>query len=311
MPTKPCDYRKKRLKKLMCLRKLRKKTLHAQCPTLSVCIPTSIIKNSQSPILRTHLVSLIARSCAIYKVDEIIILDDLHTDEYLSFFVNNLNYIETPQYLRKALFPVLPDFKYTGLMSPLEAPHHLRIDQWCKYREGAVIKRPCKDGEGSWVNIGLHQDCKINVRLKENTRVTVKVDQDDFIKGGTYSGTVVSSQEPKQNGIYWGFKLRVIKSLSQAFTNSVFKEPYDLKIGTSDKGTDVLKASISSNYKHALIIFGGLAGIEALLEEDESSNMTIDKMFDHYINTCVDQGARTIRTEEAILISLAVLSPFL
>ena len=31
--------------------------------------------------------------------------------------------------------------------------------------------------------------------------------------------------------------------------------------------------------------------------------------FDLYLNTCMNQGLRTIRTEEAILISLAVIRP--
>ncbi len=33
-------------------------------------------------------------------------------------------------------------------------------------------------------------------------------------------------------------------------------------------------------------------------------------LFDHYVNTCVGQGSRTIRTEEAILVSLCALRPF-
>jgi len=32
-------------------------------------------------------------------------------------------------------------------------------------------------------------------------------------------------------------------------------------------------------------------------------------LFDLYVNTCPSQGSRTIRTEEAILISLAALQP--
>jgi len=41
-------------------------------------------------------------------------------------------------------------------MNPLDAAHHLRANEWSKYREGVVIKRPVKDGKGSWVNIGLY-----------------------------------------------------------------------------------------------------------------------------------------------------------
>ena len=34
-------------------------------------------------------------------------------------------------------------------------------------------------------------------------------------------------------------------------------------------------------------------------------------MFDVWVNTCPGQGSRTIRTEEAVLVSLAALQPAL
>jgi hypothetical protein len=71
------------------------------------------------------------------------------------FFIRNLEYLESPPYLRKALFPVCPELKYSGLMNPLNIPHHLRVDEWSQYREGVVIPRPTKKGKGSWVNTGL------------------------------------------------------------------------------------------------------------------------------------------------------------
>jgi len=60
------------------------------------------------------------------------------------FFVRNLEYLETPQYLRKALFPVCNELKFSGLMNALNLPHHLKASEWCKYREGVVIPRPAK-----------------------------------------------------------------------------------------------------------------------------------------------------------------------
>ena len=33
------------------------------------------------------------------------------------------------------------------------------------------------------------------------------------------------------------------------------------------------------------------------------------ELFDFYLNTCPSQGSRTIRTEEAILVSMAALRP--
>lgn len=55
-------------------------------------------------------------------------------------------------------------------------------------------------------------------------------------------------------------------------------------------------------------MFGGLQGLEAALESDES--LQVDEpqlLFDHYLNLLPDQGSRTIRTEEAVLIGLATL----
>lgn len=69
--------------------------------------------------------------------------------------MQNLEYLETPQYLRKTLFARSPALRFAGLMNPLDAPHHLRVDEWFGYREGCVIRRPVKEGKGSWVNIGL------------------------------------------------------------------------------------------------------------------------------------------------------------
>lgn len=143
--------------------------------TLTIVIPASIIDNAQSMELKTYLVGQIAKAATIFGVNEIVILSDdkqqqmkgmmqdLTTTE---FFVQNLEYLETPQYLRKTLFPRSPALRFAGLMNPLDAPHHLRATEWCKYREGCVIKRPVKDKKGSWVNIGLYgQDCQVDIQL--------------------------------------------------------------------------------------------------------------------------------------------------
>lgn len=57
-------------------------------------------------------------------------------------------------------------------------------------------------------------------------------------------------------------------------------------------------------------MFGGLKGLEASLESDEKLQISDPTLlFDQYINTCPGQGSRTIRTEEAILITMAAIKP--
>ena len=287
--------------------------------TLSVLIPSSIVDNAQSKELRTYLIGEIARTLGIFKVSEVIIFHDKLKDnskDYINYFIKNLQYLETPQYLRKTLFPMSEDLKLSGLMNPLESQHHLRKDEWSPYREGCVLDRPV-NGEYSWVNIGLNKDCKINQKLPPRTRVTVKLNESNFDpKLKYYTGTVVSMSEPFiKNGTYWGYVVRVCETYNDIFNNSIYKEGYDFIIGTSDKGENYRNANYEKkkDFKHCLIIFGGISGIEGMMIDDEhnqiNSKENISKNFDLYLNTCMNQGLRTIRTEEAILISLAVIKP--
>ena len=288
--------------------------------TLSVLIPSSIVDNAQSKELRTYLIGQIARTLGIFKISEVIIFHDKLKDnskDYINYFIKNLQYLETPQYLRKTLFPMSEDLKLSGLMNPLESQHHLRKDEWSQYREGCILDRPV-NGDYSWVNIGLNKDCKINQKLPAKTRVTVKLNESNFNpKLKYYTGTLVSMSEPYiQNGTYWGYIVRVCETYNDIFNNSIYKEGYDFIIGTSDKGENYKNANYEKkkDFKHCLIIFGGISGIEGLMNDDEHNQLNnnkknIGKIFDLYLNTCMNQGLRTIRTEEALMISLAVIKP--
>ena len=49
-----------------------------------------------------------------------------------------------------------------------------------------------------------------------------------------------------------------------------------------------------------MIVFGGVAGIEECVNNDEELSISGDQshtLFDVWVNTCPSQGSRTIRTE--------------
>lgn len=176
--------------------------------------------------------------------------------------------------------------------------------------EGVVSGKPPKQSKGSYVNIGLLNECLVDKILTPGLRVTVKLEPDQNLRGKKIRGTIVSPSLPRaETGVYWGYTVRLAKNISELFTKAPYEDGYDLTIGTSDKGEnvhDVEKQSLKFN--HALIVFGGLQGLEAALEADEK--LTVDDpslLFDRYLNTVPNQGSRTIRTEEAILVSLAVM----
>ncbi|XP_046982251.1 putative methyltransferase C9orf114 isoform X2 [Schistocerca americana] len=221
-----------------------------------------------------------------------------------------LQYLECPQYLRRFFFPLHKDLEYAGLVNPLDAPHHLRKDEDFPFREGVTVKRPGKPGR-CVVNVGLQRDVIADRALVPGLRVTVRLLPPSHKEAKRTRAAIVSPVTPRaEMGVYWGYTVRVASSLSAVFTQCPFEGGYDLTIGTSDKGTPAsqLKRKQLSGYRHALIVFGGLQGLEAALENDEQLNVEQPSLlFDHYVNTCPSQGTRTLRTEEALLISLAVL----
>ncbi|XP_075375478.1 28S rRNA (uridine-N(3))-methyltransferase isoform X2 [Mycteria americana] len=263
--------------------------------TLSVALPGSILDNAQSLELRTYLAGQIARACAIFCVDEIVVFDE---------------HGEDVKYLRKSFFPKHEDLQFAGLLNPLDSPHHMRVDEDSEYREGVVLDRPTKPGRGSFVNCGMRKEVQIDRQLNAGLRVTVRLEEPQKSEAKVRKGTVVSSHHPRTvSGLYWGYSVRLASCLSAVFSECPFKEGYNLSIGTSERGSSVDQATLPS-FRHALVVFGGLEGLEAGVDVDPNLEVTDPSvLFDFYLNTCPSQGSRTIRTEEALLISLSALRP--
>ena len=283
--------------------------------TVSIAVPGSILDNAQSPELRAYLAGQIARSACIYNVDEIVVFDDqpaanvtttkmakLETTEGVTIarpcciqFARILQYLECPQYLRKFFFPIHQDLKFSGLLNPLDSQHHLRVSSEFIYREGIVTSKT--HATGAFVNVGLLHDILVDKQLPENLRVTVKLPPNSDVKSKKLRGKIVSPSEPrKATGIYWGYNVRIANSISQVFSQSPYRDGYDVTVGTSDKGENIQGVeSKSLKFKHLLIVFGGLFGLENAIENDESINVDDPSlMFDHYYNVVPVQGENLI-----------------
>jgi len=233
------------------------------------------------------------------------------------FMARILQYCECPQYLRRDFFPMHSDLQFSGLLNPLDAPHHVRAEDRSPYREGIVLDKKSEKGN-SMVNCGVrNRPIEIDRVLTPGIRCTVKIDVKAYGSALPLKGAVVSPSTPREtNGSYWGYSVRMAESLSHVFENCPFSEKgYDLKIGTSERGdcsVDDKNFQFKQDFRHALIVFGGVAGIEECVDADEQckiSGSQSNKLFDLWVNICPYQGSRTVRTEEAILMSLARFSP--
>lgn len=105
----------------------------------------------------------LARALAVFAVDEVIIFDDspadgrnpsVDTDGYTGdtdpchFIIHILSYLETPPFMRKALFPLHPNLRMQGLLPSLDMPHHPHKDEWLPYREGIAVAGKPSSGSG-------------------------------------------------------------------------------------------------------------------------------------------------------------------
>ncbi|XP_057475165.1 uncharacterized protein LOC130763291 [Actinidia eriantha] len=292
-------------------------------PTVSIAVPGSIIDNAQSLELATRLAGQIARAVTIFRIDEVVVFDnhsssvnnsnfttaDNISDDNESgaaFLIRILRYLETPQYLRKSLFPRHNSLRFVGLLPPLDAPHHLRKHEWASYREGVTLKAQAPNSAGTLVDVGLSKNVLIDKVLEPGVRVTVAMGTNRNLDTDLPRQVVSSSKPRDEAGMFWGYKVRYASSISSVFIDSPYKGGYDHLIGTSEHGGFIKSSELTlPSFRHLLIAFGGLAGLEESIEEDRNlKGKKAQDVFDSYLNVCPNQGSRTIRTEEAIFISL-------
>lgn len=199
-----------------------------------------------------------------------------------------------------------PALRLAGLLPPLDMPHHVRRGEETPFRDGVVVSNNIYDNTMS-VDVGMDQPLTISGSAPDNTRVTVE------LQGRQAPRIVAPSYPTESRGIPWGYSVRMAASISEALAPPS-GEAYDMLIGLSERGTpytSLPQPSSFPKYKRALIVLGGLAGLELTIEADDNlPGITADDsqdIFDLWVNICDAQGSRTIRTEEALGIGLAVL----
>lgn len=249
------------------------------------------------------------------------------------FFYHVLSYLETPPYLRRALFPYHPNLRTAGALPSLDMPHHLRAEEWLQYREGVTLepqrqvpsqgqKKRVKGGgqqeieeeqQETFVSAGLSQPVKVDAAIPSNTRVTLNFNESG--PSDNPSATAISPDTPREEGgYYWGFAPRLASSLSTVFTECPFPGGYDYSIGTSERGIplqDLLTPPPASSdddeddskptipkWQHLLIVFGGVAGLEVALQNDKELKGKVgqaSELFDSWVNLVQGQGSSTLR----------------
>jgi predicted SPOUT superfamily RNA methylase MTH1 len=269
---------------------------------LTIAIPASIVAEFKGLREKTEIIGRLARSAAVFRVEEIVIYPNEPNEAQLVKTL--LSYVETPQYLRKHIFNVRPELQYAGILPPLRTPHHplgnrvssLHIGE---YREGVLIQ----DQNGAIrIDIGVDQMLKLLGKAPSpGTRLTVKVTQIH----PNLEGVIAKVAEIPD---YWGFKIQVLNKSIGEIAHGGF---YDLSIATSRTGKaiadklDELKAKMAES-RSIFVAFGSPRdGLQEILSQEKRK---VEDTFNYNFNTVPDQGCETVRTEEAIHATLALLN---
>jgi methyltransferase len=274
---------------------------------LAVAVPASVIADTPHLREKTSKIGYIGRAAAIFRVSEIIAYADnpkVDQNADLDLIATLLAYMETPQYLRKHLFGLKPELQYAGILPPLRTPHHplegrIRDLKAGEYREGVVIS---KTEDGALIDIGVEKPAVIpHAQVDMNMRVTVKV---------TKIANEVEAEISDRNEIaqYWGYLVSVERRSMIALLES---GEFDLTIATSKLASPFKKIAERleqkwNKAKTPLILFG--APTRGLYEIAKDKGANLNGIVDFVLNTVPNQGTETVRTEEALLATLAVLN---
>lgn len=262
----------------------------------TILIPSSTTMESADMRIRTLKVGTIARAAAVFRVDRIVIYRDREFDD--SRFISRvLQYAETPQYLRKRLFPRERSLRYVGILPPLRTAHHptsskvstLKVGE---FRVGLVVDEVGSDN-GAWVDIGV--ECPLPLKTASRYEVGQRLNVRVFSLKPLAAEPVDRSEIPH----YWGYETEVIPNLDEYVRSSD-----RLVVATSRQGTtatpDLLRQTVRQGRKRGLeVVFGSPArGVDAFLSSETMEGCCV-------INTIPHQGTETVRLEEAIVATLS------
>jgi len=274
---------------------------------LSITIPASVVSDTPHLREKTSKIGLIGRAAATFKIDEIIIYPDnpkTNQKQEIDLIGLLLSYMETPQYLRKRLFKLEPELQYAGILPPLRTAHHplermMKKLKLGEYREGVTLSKKL---DGTLVDIGVEQTAMVlNKQLPIDKRITVKITRVDH----QVEVETVNREEILE---FWGYS---VTKDEQSFGKILKRRNFDLTIATSRYGSlfsDVAE-EISARWRKAktvLVAFG--APNQGLHEMVRREGLDLKSIVDFVVNTIPSQGTETIRTEEALIASLAVLN---
>ncbi|MDQ3837526.1 MAG: RNA methyltransferase [Thermoproteota archaeon] len=272
-------------------------------PHLWIAIPDSSLSDEQTKRDKTIKIGQFARACSIFRVKRIYIYHDPLSrldKEDIDLLKTILRYLDTPQYLRKMLFPMMNQLQYAGILHPIKAPHHRVVEDKKKVKAGDIRTGVVVKVKGQlFVEVGLGSLVPFAGDGAEGKKLNVRF-------ASPYPSLKAVPAADDNIFDYWGYEVKDTPSICRLIANI----EKTLIIITSRKGRyykNVESELIEDvkNVQNILVIFGSPKhGVHDILAKEHCS----PSPHNYNVNMFPNQGTETVRLEEALLGSLAVLN---
>jgi len=267
-----------------------------------IAIPDSSLADEQTKRDKSTKIAQIARACAIFKVNRIYIYRDRERDYSYDRKLLKLilEFLDTPQYLRRILYPKVSELEFAGLLHPLKAPHHKPSIDPKNIKVGDIRQAVTAKVKGSYfVEAGLNALVPLEGSALEGKRITVK-----FTSAyPTLRCAIASKQDIHE---YWGYEVKDVLSISE-----MLKGLNSVVVMTSKQGEPLSKfeQELKQQTKDAssvLVVFGSPnRGVFEILKDERRHPKEFTK---YVLNFFPKQAVETVRLEEAILGCLSLLN---
>ena len=272
-------------------------------PDLWIAIPDSSLSDEQTKRDKSIKIAQFARACSIFRVKRIY----LYHDSLSSFEKDDphllktiLRYLDTPQYLRKMLFPMMHQLQYAGILHPIKAPHHRVLEDITKVKAGDVRIGVIVKIKGQlFVEVGLGSLVPFVGEGFEGKKVNVRFTS-------SYPNLKAVQAAAEDIFDYWGYEVKEVPSISKLLT-SLEKTAIIItsRKGRYFKNIEAGLAEHSNDVQSILVAFGSPKhGLHDILAKEGASI----KPYEYIVNMFPNQGTETVRLEEAVLGTLAILN---
>ncbi len=245
-----------------------------------------------------------ARALSIFRVEKVYVYHDVSSNvrpDDFKLITLLLEYLDTPQYLRKLLYPKMKLLQFAGMLPPIQSPHHKKFLRASEIHSEEARTGVLLRNRDTWVvDAGLDHTVPFIGDTKNSRKSNFKLS----VKKGQLVAEEINGKVGKSE--YWGYHVISVHSLSE-----ISRSLSDVKfLITSRRGKPIssIIPSLARNFKHApevVLIFGSPRNevweIVNRIDEDLVNSSLIINMFPL-------QGTNTVRLEETLLGSLAIIN---